>query len=651
MKHFTRGTKAAFQNSRFWLYSMNRCSRISAEPGESRLPKNVKFVCQPVPHMRALFMQAPSAILVIDKDGMIVLANLQAHALFGYPNEDLNGRPLEELVPTPAGAPCAWYQASRQALLDRGPAFVHELELMARRRDDDRFPAEISLAPLGPADGGLLSVAFRDITERKLADEALARQAHHDPLTGLPNRVLFLERLQQALARARGTGRPLAVVFIDLDDFKLVNDTRGHDAGDLLLKKLTPRLAAAVRTGDTVARLGGDEFVALCEDLSADTDAVMLAQRITDAVARPVQIRGVTHNVSVSTGVVLVRDSTEFTAHGVLRDADAAMYDAKAGGKGRVAVFDATMRAQLLERVAMEAALRIAVSAGELRLFFQPVVSLEPGRVVALEPGRVVAAEALVRWQHPTRGLLMPAEFIPVAEAAGLLGRIGEWVIAQACRQAVVWRDLFPDRRIPVSVNVAASQLQRPGLAAFVKGVLRETGLDPWLLELEVTESALREDEPSIWRELRELKALGARLIVDDFGAGYSSLSALRGLGIDGLKLDRSFVQGLEDDGDRGAMVKAVLTLAGAIDADVTAEGVETNAQASRLRMQGCDFAQGYLFARPAPAADLTALLAEAAEHGAGSASGWMHGCDAERSRFLSERGDQRESSLLVAAA
>jgi Amt family ammonium transporter len=585
--------------------------------------------------MRALFMQAPSAILVIDKDGMIVLANLQAHALFGYPNEDLNGRPLEDLVPTPAGAPCAWYQASRQALFDRGPAFVHELELMARRRDDDQFPAEISLAPLGPADGGLLSVAFRDITERKLADEALARQVHHDALTGLPNRVLFLERLQRALARAGRTGRPLAVVFIDLDDFKLVNDTRGHDAGDLLLKKLTPRLAAAVRAGDTVARLGGDEFVALCEDLSADTDAVMLAQRITDAVARPVQIRGVTHNVSVSTGVVLVRDSTEFTAHGVLRDADAAMYDAKAGGKGRVAVFDATMRAQLLERVAMEAALRSAVSAGELRLLYQPVV--------ALEPGRVVAAEALVRWQHPTRGLLMPAEFIPVAEAAGLLGRIGEWVIAQACRQAVVWRDLFPDRRIPVSVNVAASQLQRPGLAAFVKRVLRETGLDPWLLELEVTESALREDEPGIWRELRELKALGARLIVDDFGAGYSSLSALRNLGIDGLKLDRSFVQGLEHDGDQGAMVKAVLTLAGAIDADVTAEGVETNAQVSRLRMQGCDFAQGYLFAPPAPAADLTALIAEGAEHGAG--------CDAERNGFLSERGDEWESSLLLAAA
>ncbi len=618
-----------------WLYSMNRCSRISAETGESRLPKNRKVACQPQSQLqlRSLFMQAPSALMVIDEDGMIVLANLQAHTLFGYCEQELNGRPVEDLVPTPTGLAHPWYQAARQTLFDRTPAFVHELELTARRRHDDEFPAEVSLAPLGDGDSGLISVAVRDVSERKLAAEALARQVHHDALTGLPNRVLFLERLQQALARAGRTGRPLAVVFLDLDDFKLVNDTRGHDAGDLLLRKLTPRLAAAVRAGDTVARLGGDEFVALCEDLSDDTDAVMLAQRITDAVAKPVQLGGFTHRISVSTGVVLVRDPADFTAHGVLRDADAAMYDAKAGGKGRVAVFDGTMRAQLLERVEMEAALRSAVSSGELRLFYQPVV--------ALEPGRVVAAEALVRWQHPTRGLLMPADFIPVAEGAGLLGRIGEWVIAQACRQAVLWRDLFPERRIPVSVNVSASQLQRPGLAAFVKRVLDETGLDPWLLELEVTESALREDQPSIWRELRELKARGTRLIVDDFGAGYSSLSALRDLGIDGVKLDRSFVQGLERGGDQGAMVKAVLTLAGAIDADVTAEGVETGAQVKRLRTHGCDFAQGYLFARPAPAAELTALIAEGAPQGA-----------AQRKEFLfGEPGADWAPSLLEAAA
>ncbi|MGO9789798.1 MAG: putative bifunctional diguanylate cyclase/phosphodiesterase [Solirubrobacteraceae bacterium] len=581
---------------------MKRLSGIPSQPDESPVAKPVRRIRQHGLLFRSLFMSAPSAMVVIDQDGAIVLANLQAEAMFAFAGEDMVGRAVDEIVPTPRAASCAWYRPLLQSPGSGSPAGVSELELMAKSRDGDEFPVEVSLAPLVTEDGVLLSAAFRDVTEPKLAAEAMARRAHHDALTGLPNRVLFLERLEQALARAGRSGRPLAVVFIDLDDFKLVNDTCGHDHGDLLLKKVTPRLMAAVRAGDTVARLGGDEFVALCENLSDDADAIELAQRITDAVARPVRIGGYKHNVSVSTGVVMVTEPLHTSGHAVLRDADAAMYSAKAGGKCRVAVFDEAMRAQALERFEIEAALRRAVSGKELRVFYQPVVELSPERVVA--------AEALVRWQHPDRGLLTPAEFIPIAERAGLLDRIGEWVIEQACRQAVIWRDLFPDRRIPVSVNVAGSQLKHAGLASFVERVLHETGLDPWLLELEVTERALHEDDETARHELRALKALGTRLIVDDFGAGYSSFSALRDLGIDGLKLDRSFVQALERGGDDEAMVKAVLSLAGAIDADVTAEGVETSAQVSSLRTHGCDFAQGYLFARPAPAAALTALIA-----------------------------------------
>ncbi len=402
------------------------------------------------------------------------------------------------------------------------------------------------------------------------------------------------------------------MVFLDLDDFKLVNDSLGHDQGDLLLRKLTPRLIAAVRGGDTVARLGGDEFVALCEDLSGDTDAIALAQRITDSVAAPVRLGGTLHTVSVSTGVVMVREPQQMSAQVLLRDADAAMYSAKGNGKGRVAVFDETMRARLQERVAIENDLRRAVREGELRLCYQPVLELEPERVIA--------AEALVRWQHRERGLLLPAEFIPVAERAGLLVQIGEWVISEACRQAALWRDRFPDRRLPVSVNVSGGQLRRPGLATFIKGVLAETGLEASLLQLEVTESVLREHEDIAREELLELKSLGVELIVDDFGAGYTSLVSLRDLRVDGLKLDRTLVHALDRGGDEAAIVKAILTLAGALDAEVTAEGVETPAQVAALQTHGCVRVQGYLFARPAPADELTALvIAEQAGRGPGT--------------------------------
>ena len=399
------------------------------ELGSRSGPRNLQF--------RSLFMHAPAAMLVIDRDGAIAIANLQARAMFAFGSVDPAGTPVGELVPGLPEASRDWYRALPEVRAGACTGPVRELELMARRRGGDEFPVEVSLVPLVTDAGVFLSVALVDATERMLAAEALARQAHRDPLTGLPNRVLFLERLEQALARSLRSGRPLAVVFLDLDDFKLVNDSLGHDQGDVLLRKLTPRLIAAVRVGDTVGRLGGDEFVALCEDLSTDTDAAALAQRITDAVAAPVRLGGVVHELSVSTGVVMVRDPRKVSAQTLLRDADAAMYSAKADGKGRVAVFDETMRKRLHERVALETDLRRAVREGELRVFYQPVVEL------AAE--RVVGAEALVRWQHPRRGLLEPDEFIAAAERAGVLAAIGEWVITQACVQAAAWRELFPD--------------------------------------------------------------------------------------------------------------------------------------------------------------------------------------------------------------
>ena len=448
---------------------------------------------------------------------------------------------------------------------------------------------------------GLALAAMLFGGRRMLPTVALAHQARHDPLTGLPNRTLFLDRLEHALARARRSGAQLAVLFMDLDDFKLVNDIRGHESGDQLLVALTPRLTGALRPGDTVARFGGDEFVVLCEDLAHADDAVAIAERITDACRPPIVLGEDEHPVTLSVGVVIV-DSGHATPTEVLSEADAAMYRAKSGGKGRTELFDDGMRARLADRIAVEAALRRALGRDELRVHYQPILSIERERVVGVE--------ALLRWEHPVQGLLEPEAFMQVAESSGLIVPIGEWVLEQACRQAALWRDAAPSRDpVRMSVNLSARQVARSDVAGSVERILAATGLEPGLLELEITEGALLADSGHSTAALRGLKALGVRLALDDFGTGYSSLSQLRRFTIDALKIDRSFVDGADRDSDDSAIVKAVLSMAGALGVDVTAEGVETSAQLSLLRDHGCPFAQGYLFAAPAPADDLSDLL------------------------------------------
>ena len=549
---------------------------------------------------RSLFENAPDAQIVVDPQGEVVLANSQTERLFGYSRHELTGMPVQRLIPGASAEQQPWFTEPVDP--DGGAALGGALELYALRSDGSEFPVEISLTPLITEEGSLVSASVRDVTERKLAAEALAYRASHDPLTGLPNRTLFLDRLAHALDRAHRTQRELAVVFLDLDDFKLVNDSRGHEVGDLLLVALTPRLNAALRPGDTIARFGGDEFVVLCEDLSSEADAIRIAERISDACSDPVVIGDYEHLVTVSAGVVLVSDPQQATASGVLRDADAAMYRAKASGNGQIEVFDEGMRARLIERIAIESSLRRAIERRELRLFYQPVVSLERGGVVGVE--------ALLRWQHPHRGLLEPSEFIDVAERSGLIVQIGEWVLEEACRQAAAWHAAAPgEDAIHVSVNLSPVQIVRSDIAASVARILSATGLDPGLLELEVTERMLFEDGEACARALGELKALGISLVLDDFGTGYSSLSHLKRLTIDALKIDRSFVDGLGRDSESGAIVSAVLSMASALDLRVTAEGVETQGQLSRLRAAGCEYAQGFLFSAPAPAEELEARL------------------------------------------
>jgi diguanylate cyclase (GGDEF)-like protein/PAS domain S-box-containing protein len=435
----------------------------------------------------------------------------------------------------------------------------------------------------------------QDVTERRAAERLLEHQALHDPLTGLPNRALFLDRLDHALTRAKRPGSSLAAYFCDVDDFKNVNDSLGHDVGDELLIALPPRLREGLRAGDTVARFGGDEFVILCEDLGSEGEAIGIAERIGEAFRLPFELDGRPHHLSVSIGVVFVRGG-EASATEVLRDADAAMYRAKSAGKGRFELFDAQMRASLVARLETEADLRRALEEDELRLHYQPVAALGGA-------GGFVGAEALVRWQHPERGLLTPAAFIPIAEESGLIAPLGAWVLEQACRQAVTWGgERF------VSVNLSPRQLSHADVPALLTRALETTGADPASIELEITENVLMEQTAGALATLRRLKAIGVRLVLDDFGTGWSSLAYLKRFPLDGLKIDREFVAGLGGSPEDTAIVAAVLSMAEALELDVIAEGVETEAQLAWLREHRCGFAQGYLLGRPVPAGELAAL-------------------------------------------
>ena len=438
--------------------------------------------------------------------------------------------------------------------------------------------------------------------ERKDFEDRLAHESMHDPLTGLPNRLLFLDRLALAIARGNRTHAGVAVLFLDLDRFKDVNDSLGHDAGDELLVSVARRLESLLRPGDTVARFGGDEFTILCEDLSPSTareHAVEIAQRILMSVVRPFVVRTSDTFVGISIGIALTETGQE-TPDELLRDADAAMYHAKSAGRGRVAVFDDTMRARALARHATENALHHAIERGELRLFFQPVV--------ALADARCIGAEALVRWQHPERGLVAPAEFIPLAEETGLIVPLGAWVLEQAALQAARWQ-LEHDGDFVVAINLSARQIAEPGIADEVADVIARTGVRPSNLCFEITETVLMEDADVVMRVIERVRGLGVRFAIDDFGTGYSSLGYLKRFAVDAVKIDRAFIDGLADDeGDR-AIVSAVIGLAHALGLRVVAEGVESEAQLSALVALGCDEAQGYFFAPPQPADDLRGLV------------------------------------------
>ena len=469
------------------------------------------------------------------------------------------------------------------------------------RHDGLTFPQEISISAI---EGGGLVCVVRDITERTYAEEQIKHLAYHDALTGLPNRLLFKDRLTVAISHAQRERKRLAVLFLDLDRFKVINDSLGHNIGDQLLQAVASRVQSCVRESDTVARLGGDEFTVLVPHLPQGEDAALVAQKIIDAVRYPFQIEGREFFMTTSIGISLYPDDG-VDAETLIKNSDTAMYQAKEQGRDNYQLFNAFINAKALQRIALEHGLRKALANQELAVFYQPIFDFRTGRISGME--------ALLRWNHPTLGMIPPAVFIPLAEAIGVMIPIGTWAMRVACAQAKAWHDAGY-RTLSLAVNLSVCQLQQPDLLLRVHEILNETGLPPRLLELEITESSAMQSPENSVRTLYDLKKLGIRISLDDFGTGHSSLSYLKRFPIDTLKIDQSFVRDITHDPDTAAIVTAIIAMAHSLRLKVIAEGVEFTEQSAFLKRYGCDQMQGYLVKAPVPTDRFTELLAGASE-------------------------------------
>jgi diguanylate cyclase (GGDEF)-like protein len=441
----------------------------------------------------------------------------------------------------------------------------------------------------------------RDITERRQAEARIEYLAHHDALTGLPNRVLLRDRFEHAVAAADRTRTRAAMLFLDLDNFKVVNDTLGHVAGDKLLLEAVARLSRCTRESDTISRQGGDEFILLLRDIPEQETVERIAGEVLDQLAEPVEINGHLMNASCSIGIAMYpEDGSDFDS--LLQKADAAMYNAKGAGRNTFRFYDEQMNRQAREHLLLQNRLHQALLQAEFYLQYQPQLEIDSGRVIGVE--------ALLRWNNPDLGEVVPARFIPVAEDAGLIVQIGAWVLEEACRQGQALRQAgWPD--LTMAVNLSALQFRRAGLVKTVAGALERSGLPPQLLELELTESVLLQDVENNLETVRQLKALGVRLSIDDFGTGYSSLSYLKRFAVNKLKIDRSFVRDINIDPDDAAIVRAVIQLARSLRLETIAEGVETQEQLAFLREEGCREVQGFLFSRPLSLSALRIFLRE----------------------------------------
>jgi diguanylate cyclase (GGDEF)-like protein/PAS domain S-box-containing protein len=546
-------------------------------------------------------LRKQSAAVTASMDGIGILderldftyANDSLARLFGYPTpQSMIGRNL-----------CDLYEPHEQVRFIT--SIVPTVQQRGRwrgeatglRLDGVNFPQEISLTAIS-GEGSIVCVV-RDITERTYAEEQIKHLAYHDALTNLPNRLLFKDRLTVALSHAHRESSLLAVLFLDLDRFKVINDSLGHNIGDQLLQAVAARVAACVRDSDTVARLGGDEFTILLPRLNHSEDVAPVAAKIIEAVRHPFHIEGREFYITTSIGISVYPEDG-FDAETLIKNADTAMYQAKELGRDNYQLFNANVNAKALQRIALEHGLRKSLANDELSVHYQPIFDFRSNRIVGME--------ALLRWRHPQMGNIPPATFIPIAESTGTMVPIGSWALRQACHQARVWHDAGFGG-LSLAVNLSVTQLQQADLVDTVREVLEETGLAPALLELEVTESgAMHNPETSI-RVLYELKKLGIGISLDDFGTGHSSLSYLKRFPVDTLKIDQSFVQDTTSDPDAAAIVMAIIAMAHSLRLKVIAEGVENTAQAEFLRAHGCDQFQGFLITQPLPAEEFVLIL------------------------------------------
>ena len=562
----------------------NAAARVQLETSERRF--------------RALVENANDVVTVCDADGVITYDSPSSERVLGYPASERVGVHFSDQI----------HEADQQRVaevvqqvVDTGGTMNH-LELRVRHRDGSYRWIEASVTNLidDPAVGGLVG-NFRDITDRKVLENELSHQAFHDPLTGLANRALLLDRIDHALNRRRSAGEGVALLFLDLDDFKTVNDGLGHDAGDQILRLTAGRIAAALRPGDTASRLGGDEFAVLLEQIPNPSVAHDVGARVLEAVCMPIEMESGFLAVHGSLGIA-VSDGTEDAAS-LLRNADLAMYRAKSGGKARFEIYESGMHAAIVERMQLKADLRRAVEAGEFEAYYQPIVDLGTGRFTSVE--------ALVRWNHPELGIVPPVSFIPLAEETGHIVGIGAQILRQACTDLVSWQLAHGDAAPrSVAVNLSPRQLQSETIVAEVEEALAVSGLAASSLVLEITEGVLLEDTEAVANTLAALKDLGARIALDDFGTGYSSLSYLDRFPVDVVKIDKSFIDSLDAAGTPpSSLVSAIVNLGAVLGLDVTAEGIEQPHQLDRLKAMGCAQGQGYLFAKPLPAGEFDELL------------------------------------------
>ena len=541
------------------------------------------------------------AVLCTDISGKITYLNLVAETMTGWPRKEAIGKPLAEVFRIIDGPTRKTARDPMEMAVEQNRTVGLTVDCVLIRRDGFESAIEDSAAPIHDRAGHVVGavIVFHDVTAARAMTREMTHSAQHDLLTNLPNRLLLNDRISQSIALARRQDRPIAVIFLDLDRFKYINDSLGHATGDKLLQSVSNRLLANVRRSDTVSRQGGDEFVILLSEIAYPEDAATSAAKILVSLSAPHSIGGQDLHVDGSIGISVYPEDGE-DAETLINHADTAMYHAKEKGRNNFQFFKPEMNLKAVERQSLEGSLRRALKRDEFLLHYQPKVNLDTGEITGVE--------ALVRWQQPERGLVPPSQFVPIAEDCGLILQIGRWVLREACRQARAWQDAgLPP--LPISVNVSAVEFRDKGFVQGIRTILAETGLEARYLELELTERVLMDDAESTASVLQELKMMGVHLSVDDFGTGYSSLSYLRQFPIDVLKIDKSFIHQITADPDDSTIVSAIINMGKSLKHLVVAEGIETQLQRAYLQTQQCAEGQGYLFSRPLAAAQFAQLL------------------------------------------